>query len=106
VLVVHKDQAEAVCKNLIERFDREMPQLYDEEDRKKGYIEGKTRQGQVARFPFVGVALVVVSTQYRTFNHPAEVSAVASELKTWAKSSGKSAYVVDRRKSSEKEISQ
>ena len=75
-----------------------IPSLYDEADRRLGYIEGKTRQGQDVRFPFVGVSLAVVLSTVRSFAHPAEVSALASELKTWAKSHGKSAYVVDRRR--------
>jgi diguanylate cyclase (GGDEF)-like protein len=98
VAVVRAEKAEPLCREVIAKFDALLPDLYDEADRALGYIEGKTRQGQEVRFPFVGISLAVVTTLVRDFSHPAEISALASELKAWAKSHGKSAYVVDRRK--------
>ncbi len=98
VAVVHADEAEAVCKDIIARFDSMIPQLYDEKDQQRGYIEGKSRQGQSVRYSFVSIALVIVNSTERKFQHPGEISSLSSELKTWAKSFGKSAYVTDRRK--------
>jgi diguanylate cyclase (GGDEF)-like protein len=98
VAVLPPDRAEQACKDVIAKFDAMVPDLYDEADRKLGHIPGKTRQGQEVRYPFVGIALAIVTTQVREFSHPAEISALASELKAWAKSHGKSAYVVDRRR--------
>lgn len=98
VAVVGVERAEPVCKEVIAKFDAMVPNLYDDADRKLGYILGKTRQGQEVRFPFAGVSLAVVTTETREFSHPAEISALATELKSWAKSHGKSAYVVDRRR--------
>jgi hypothetical protein len=74
-----------------------VPDLYDKEDRDRGYILGKTRQGEPAQFPFVGIALAIVSNGDRRFSHPGEISSMASELKSYAKSFGKSAFVMDRR---------
>lgn len=98
VAVVHAGRAEPVCKEVIAKFDALVSNLYDDADRKQGYILGKTRQGQEVRFPFAGISLAVVTTETREFTHPAEISALATELKSWAKSHGKSAYVVDRRR--------
>jgi diguanylate cyclase (GGDEF)-like protein len=98
VAIVAPDQAEEVCKDVIARFDAIMPSLYDEEDRKRGYVIGKNRQGQEVQTPLTGIALVVVSTVGRNFQHPGEISSLASELKSWAKSFGHSAYVEDRRR--------
>ena len=98
VAIVRPDRAEQACKDVIAKFDGMIPDLYDEADRRLGYIEGKTRQGQEVRFPFVGISLAVVTTRAREFSHPGEISSLASELKAWAKSHGKSAYVVDRRR--------
>jgi GGDEF domain-containing protein len=98
VLIAPADRAEDLCKDIIARFDAAVPALYDPEDRARGYIAGKTRQGQPINFPFVGIALVIVSHLDRKFTHPGEISAHASEMKTVAKASGKSAYVMDRRR--------
>jgi DNA-binding response OmpR family regulator len=98
VAILPPDRAEPFCKDVIARFDAGIPVLYDEPDRAAGHIQGKTRQGQEVRFPFVGIALAVVDCRPRRFAHPAEVSALAGELKSWAKSFGKSAWVMDRRR--------
>lgn len=99
IVILPADQAEETCKEIIARFDTQIPNLYDEEDRQRGFILGKNRQGQPIQYPFVGVALVIVSNSDRRFTHPGEISSMASELKSFAKSFGKSAYVMNRRRS-------
>jgi diguanylate cyclase (GGDEF)-like protein len=98
VAVTEAGSAERMCKDVIARFDAMVPDLYDEADRKAGHIRGKTRQGQEVRFPLVGTALAVVTAEPGRFTHAAQISALATELKSWAKSHGKSAYVTDRRR--------
>jgi diguanylate cyclase (GGDEF)-like protein len=98
IFIVPADQAEEACKDIIERFDQAVPNLYDEEDRQRGYILGKTRQGQPMQYPFVGIALVIVSNADKRYTHPGEISSTASELKSIAKSFGRSAYISDRRR--------
>lgn len=100
IFILPADQAEETCKEIIERFDQAVPLLYDEEDRRRGYILGKTRQGQPMQYPFVGMALVIVSNTDHRYTHPGEISSTASELKSIAKSFGKSAYITDRRRNS------
>jgi GGDEF domain-containing protein len=101
VAIVHPNQAEKVCEDIISLFDAKVPSLYDEEDRKRGFIAGKSRQGQPVEYPIMGIALVVVRSADREFKHPAEISAMASELKVRAKSFVKSTFVTERRKASE-----
>jgi len=98
IAVLPSDQAETACREIIRRFDEEIPHLYDPEDQARGYVMGKTRQGQEAQFPFIGIALVIVSNSDQRFTHPGEISSMASELKGYAKSFGKSAFVWDRRR--------
>lgn len=97
VVILPAEKAEDVSREIIKRFDAAIPSLYDPEDRNRGYIEGKTRQGEPAHFPFVGIALAIVSNRDRRFTHPGEISSMAMELKSYAKSFGKSAFVMDRR---------
>jgi diguanylate cyclase (GGDEF)-like protein len=98
IIVLPADQAEDTCKEIISKFDSQVPNLYDEEDRQRGFILGKNRQGQPLQYPFIGMALVIVSNGDKRFTHPGEISSMASELKSFAKSFGKSAYVLDRRR--------
>ncbi len=98
VVILPAEQAEEASREIIQRFDAAVPNLYDPDDRARGFILGKTRQGEPAQFPFIGIALAIVSNGDRHFTHPGEISSMASELKSYAKSFGKSAFVTDRRR--------
>ena len=100
IVIVPAYQAEAVAREIIQRFDAAVPHLYDPDDRREGYIRGKDRQGESQKFPIMGVALVIVSNGDRHFTHPGEISSTASELKSVAKSHVRSAFVMDRRHTS------
>ncbi|HRY29738.1 MAG TPA: diguanylate cyclase, partial [Elusimicrobiota bacterium] len=98
VLVAHPDRVQKICDDIIGRFDSMIPNLYDESDRRQGHIMAKNRQGQVVQTPLMGIAMVIVNSHDREFEHPGEISSLASELKTYAKSFGKSVHVTERRK--------
>jgi diguanylate cyclase (GGDEF)-like protein len=97
VLVSPIDMAEDLCLRIIERCDREIPFLYDPEDRERGYIEVENRQGRIEQFPPLSISIGVVTTERRTFRHPGEAVTIATELKEFAKRSTGSSYLVDRR---------
>lgn len=97
VAIIDPADVDEVSKAIISNFDGNITQLYDEEDRKRGYIQTVDRLGNQVKLPLMGIAIAVVSNAARTFSHPGELSLVAGDLKKWAKSKGTSAYVVDRR---------
>jgi GGDEF domain-containing protein len=87
-----------MCREVIQAFDRAVPGFYDPEDREKGYIDGKSRQGDKVRFPIVSISIAVVTSQSREFTSHLEVGEIAAELKDYAKSLPGSNYVVDHRR--------
>ncbi len=92
------DCAEVISQLIISEFDKKIPSYYDEEDRKKGYIITKSRSGQLAKIPLLSVSLGIVTNEFRKFSHIGEIVQCATELKSYAKTFGKSIYVKDRRK--------
>lgn len=88
---------EACCDEIITIFDELIPYQYTEEDRRAGYFLGKDRRGSVHRIPLMTLSIGVVSNQFQDFSHTAQVSELAAEMKTYAKSLPGSKYVVDRR---------
>ncbi|MCK4532214.1 response regulator [bacterium] len=98
IAITSPDKVEITCKQIIKVFDSMVPDLYNEEDRKKGYIIIQDRRGEKRQFPFVSIAIAVVTNKNKKITHPAEVSAVATELKKFVKKEIKSAFIVDRRK--------
>ena len=88
-----------VCDEIIAQFDKKAPQYYGDQDRQNGYIMGKSRQGVETKFPIMTISIAVVTNLQRSFRSPLEVSAVAIELKEYAKTFARSLYVVDKRRS-------
>lgn len=101
VYVTDPDNIEKVCKALIEVFDSEVGQLYNEEDRKQGYIEVSNRRDMLQRFPLMSMSIGVATNGHRVLTSALQVAEIASELKRAAKSRppGESVYIVDRRTS-------
>ncbi|MGZ4114809.1 MAG: GGDEF domain-containing response regulator, partial [Actinomycetota bacterium] len=98
VVVCDPERAEAVAREVIARFDRVSPTLYDEEDRRRGAVEAEDRQGRLRRFPLLSVSIGIATTESRTFGHRAEAVEIATELKNFAKREPGSSYAVDRRR--------
>ncbi|MFA5779196.1 MAG: response regulator [Elusimicrobiota bacterium] len=97
VVVTIPEKIDIVCRRIIENFTRQIPNLYDIDDRNKGYIISKDRRGKEKQFPVMSIAVGVVDTRVRKVSHPGEISTIASELKAHAKSLPGSNYVVDKR---------
>jgi GGDEF domain-containing protein len=97
VAITADEAAKAVVEDLIDRFDREVPSLYDPDDAARGFIEVENRRRQLERFPLVSLSVGVASSATRHFGHYAEAVAAATEMKTLAKQQPGSTWAVDRR---------
>jgi len=82
-------------------FDTLIPYQYNEQDRRAGYYFGKDRRGQLHRVPLMTLSIGIVTNQHRRFAHPAQVSELATEMKSYAKTQSGSVFVVDRRHDAE-----
>ncbi|MFH1478554.1 MAG: response regulator [Candidatus Omnitrophota bacterium] len=98
VVITLPDRVDEVCKTIIEKFDTLIPTVYNEEDRVRGYIIGKDRQGNKAQVPFVSISIGVVTNLKRDITHVGEIGEIGAELKEYAKSLEGSNYVTERRK--------
>jgi signal transduction histidine kinase/DNA-binding response OmpR family regulator len=93
VLIVAAERADAVCREIMRRFDRVIPLYYDRDDRTRGYIETRDRWGEQRRFPIMSVSIAAVSLpRART---GAEIALLAAAGKSAAKAIPGSAYVRD-----------
>jgi len=97
IFVVPASEIAPVCTEILEVFDTLVPLQYNEQDSRAGYFFGKDRRGQLHRVPLMTLSIGIVTNRNRTFAHPAEVSELATEMKSYAKTLPGSVYVVDRR---------
>lgn len=98
ILVIPVEAIADVCGEILTVFDTLVPFQYNEQDRRAGYFFGKDRRGQLHRVPLMTLSIGIVTNQFRHFEHPAQVSELATEMKSYAKTQPGSVYVVDRRR--------
>ena len=97
VIITSWNKCENICKMIIEDFDKKILFLYNEEDRKKGFITTKNRRGQIINFPVMTISLAVVTNENRDYENALELAEVAAEVKKYVKSLEGSNYLKDRR---------
>ncbi|MBX3175566.1 MAG: diguanylate cyclase [Gemmatimonadaceae bacterium] len=85
------------CGTVVEVFDTLVPYQYSEQDRRAGYYFGKDRRGQLHKVPLMTLSVGVVTNERRVFTHAGQVSELATEMKSYAKSLHGSVFAVDRR---------
>ena len=104
IFVIPFDTISEVCSEVLEVFDTLIPYQYNEQDRRAGYYFGKDRRGQLHRVPLMTLSVGIVTNQHRRFAHPAQVSELATEMKSYAKTQPGSVFVIDRRHDPELEL--
>jgi GGDEF domain-containing protein len=97
IFVIPTGEINPVCSEILEVFDTLIPQQYNDQDRRAGYFFGKDRRGQLHRVPLMTLSIGIVTNRHRRFAHPAQVSELATEMKSYAKTLPGSVFVVDRR---------
>jgi GGDEF domain-containing protein len=101
IFVVAAVDIHAVCTEVLSVFDALIPLQYNEQDRRAGYFFGKDRRGQLHRVPLMTLSIGIVTNKHRRFAHPAQVSELATEMKSYAKTLPGSVFVVDRRQNTD-----
>jgi GGDEF domain-containing protein len=103
ICIIPSGDIHPVCTEIIQVFDALIPLQYNEQDRRAGYFFGKDRRGQLHRVPLMTLSIGIVTNRNRRFAHPAQVSELATEMKSYAKTLPGSVFVVDRRQGIEVE---
>lgn len=99
------EHLEKTCDEILGLFDELIPYQYSEEDRRTGYFLGRDRRGNLHRIPLMTLSVGIVTNKDQEFTHSAEVSELAGDMKSYAKSLPGSVYVVDRRRRARAEAS-
>jgi diguanylate cyclase (GGDEF)-like protein len=97
VILSRPERAERIAEDVIAAFDQAALELYDEEDRTRGYIEVPNRRHVTERFPMMSVTIALVSTDRIPVSHQAELIDIAHELKAHGKGIPGSVVVGERR---------
>lgn len=98
IIVSVPDRMEELSADICARYDALAPSFYKEEDRARGRMLSKDRQGEPVEFPLLSIAVGVCHNRLKPLVNYAEVSGIGSELKKHAKRVESSHYEIDRRK--------
>lgn len=101
IFVIPTGAVTEACEEIVRVFDLLVPLQYSEQDQRAGYFFGKDRRGQLHRVPLMTVSIGVVTNERRNFSHAAQVSELATEMKSYAKTLTGSVYSIDRRTESQ-----
>ena len=90
---------EAICKELLARFEKEIKGFYLPKDQEQGGISGLDREGKKQFFPIMSLSLGVLLAKPNKFNHTQQLAFYATKAKKMAKGiAGNSYYVLDTEK--------
>lgn len=98
IVLTTPERMESAAAKACAEFDKVVPSFYSEEDRARGSIRAKDRQGVERDFPLLSVSIGITHNRDRVLTGSAQVAQFGAELKKAAKSKTGSAYVVDRRR--------
>ncbi len=98
LLLTSPDKGKEIADYIISEFDKRVKVFYSKEDIDRGYIEARSRQGEMTRFPIMSISLSGVTNQIRSITSYAEVANIAAEVKKKTKAMEGSCFFVDRRK--------
>jgi GGDEF domain-containing protein len=97
IYIIPVHNVKEVSEEIVSIFDSLVPYQYSEQDRRAGYFFGKDRRGQLHRVPLMTVSIGIVTNERRIFVNAAQVSELATEMKSYAKTLPGSVYIMDRR---------
>ncbi len=94
VVVTNPGMAIQISEEVIRQFDSTVPQFYDANDRKQGYILQRNHEGTLTQYPIMSVSVALVQHGGSSGTvQMSEISRIASELKRYMKTLPGSCYI-------------
>ncbi len=105
VILTDPSMAETIAAEITRRFDEAVPDMYDEQDRERGWIEYEDRSGTKLRTGLLSLSIGIVMAEPGSYESAAALASRAAEVKGVAKRMPGSRWVVDRRRPPESRVS-
>jgi len=99
VVITSPARAEFIARHIIDEFDKGSLVLMKEADIRRGFLEVRNRLGEIKRVALMSLTVAIVMDEGQRLKHFAQVSDIASELKSFGKGMKGSIVVRERRKS-------
>lgn len=97
ILLTTPDKAQNIADYITTEFDKQVRNLYNQEDLSQGFIIAHARDNSIKKFPIMTISLAGVTNEHREITNYGEVTNIAAEVKKKAKATDGSAFVIDKR---------
>lgn len=94
-LLMAPERAEAVCREIVRRFDEAAREVYAAEQSRQGYLETKDAHGQTRRSPLFCLRLAGVSSRRQPIHHLAQALDLVRRMLPRVQTTQGSAYLLE-----------
>ncbi len=85
VIIMDNYDIESVCISIIEDFERDVLNYYNENDIRNGFIVTQNRHGVTEKFPLISLSIVGITNKHTQFNDQYQISEQLAGLKKQCK---------------------
>jgi len=98
IVLTVPDRVEDMAKEIIEEFDRKVPDFYSQEDRQAGHFVARDRFGVEREFPLLSISIAIILSQNLEFSSQQAFGRECAKMKEHLKTQPGSNYLINRRK--------
>jgi len=81
VAIIPGHDAYALCQNIIDEFDSNISNFYNEDDRQNGYIQSFNRNNNEENYPIMSISIAVVMDKHKSYTTIYELTEDAAKIK-------------------------
>ncbi|NLL39692.1 MAG: response regulator [Clostridiales bacterium] len=86
VIITSSSDTDSICESIISEFDRRIKEIYTAEDLRNGRILSRDRKGEYVEYPIMTISLAIIDNQECCIDNYYQISRMAAEIKSKAKS--------------------
>jgi GGDEF domain-containing protein len=98
IVLTAPERVEEIARELIEDFDRKVPDFYSPEDRQAGHFVAGDRFGVERKFPLLTMSVAIILSENLEFTSQQAFSRECAKMKEYLKTLPGSNYLINRRK--------
>ncbi len=93
IVITTSNRSVQIAEEIIKQFDRVIPNFYDMNDRKQGYLLQRNKQGLLTQYPIMSLSVAIIQSDRTRPTEIAEIGRIGGDLKKYMKAMPGSCYI-------------